>query len=192
MQQVDMKASVPEELVACNVVVITADHKRFLCPKLVMKASLLIAEMLEENNASGAPAGDVPLVTVDSATLTVVYEFLEHHSCYDRPVREIDRPLKADLSSLVDPWDWKYVTDSLLMGKSEKHNDLLFAVLNAANFLNIPPLRDLCSGAVANILRNKTEDEILEFFGISEPFTKDQENEICRDFPWLKDPPSAS
>lgn len=59
-------------------------------------------------------------------------------------------------------------------------------VLNASNFLNIPPLRELCSAAAANMLRGKGEDEILSLFGVS-GFSKADEEEICRDYPWLRE-----
>lgn len=45
---------------------------------------------------------------------------------------------------------------------NEKDHGLLFATLLAANFLGIEPLRDICCAAIANMLRAKTPDQIME------------------------------
>jgi S-phase kinase-associated protein 1 len=168
-----------------HVVLRTVEGRRFAFPRAVACCSLLIAEMLED-----AEAGDLvelPLQSVDQKCLLSIYDYMDHHQTDARP-REIEKPLRSDLSTLVDPWDWTFVETNLLQGKGEKNNEHLFAVLNAANYLHIPGLRDLCGAMVAHMVRHKTEEEILNLFGVSEPFTKEQEEKLCKDFPWLADP----
>ncbi|CUG06263.1 Hypothetical protein, putative [Bodo saltans] len=189
MQLLPANACLDDGLLRTHLVLKTLDHRRYTCPRDIMQGSLLIRELLEDEDdvMSDAPQTvEIPLPAVDSKSLSSVFEYLEHH-LGDTRYRDIERPLRGDLSALVEPWDWKYICDTLLQGVYEKGVHNLFAVLNAANYLHIPPLRDLCGAALANLVRNKSEEEILHIFGITEPFTKDQEEELCKEFPWLRE-----
>ena len=167
-----------------HLVLKTLEGRRFACPRAVACCSLLVSEMLEDTEPGDLV--ELPLQAVDQKCLQSIFEYMDHHQTDAKP-REIEKPLRSDLSTLVDPWDWNYIETTLLQGKGEKHNEHLFAVLNAANYLHIPGLRDLCGAMIAHMVRNKTEDEILNLFGVSEPFTKEQEDKLCKDFPWLAD-----
>lgn len=145
---------------------------------------------------------ELPLPAIDSEALSAVYSFVAHHydatpssspspspSSYVPPTfRELEKPLRSDLSTLVDPWDWTFVSQTLLRGRPDGSNgtSLLFSVLNASSFLSIPPLRELCSAAIANMLRGKSDEAIMALFGVSS-FTKEDEEDICRDYPWLQE-----
>jgi S-phase kinase-associated protein 1 len=185
MIQIAPNVSLPESEARSSVVLKTSDGRRYACPREIVVGSLLIREILEED-ADAPHSVELPLPAIDSKCLASVHEYLEHYSGVGRH-RDIERPLRADLSSIIEPWDWKYVCDTLLQGRSERGVDHLIAVMSAANYLQIPSLRDLCGAALANVVRNKSEEEILSLFGISEPFTREQEEQLCRDFPWLKE-----
>jgi S-phase kinase-associated protein 1 len=167
-----------------HVILKTLEGKRFACLRAVVSHSLLIAEMLDDSEPGDLV--ELPLQVVDEKCLQSIFQYMEHHHSDRRP-REIEKPLRSDLSTLVDPWDWTFVETNLLQGKGEKHNEHLFAVLNASNYLHLPGLRDLCGAMVAHMIRHKSEEEILNLFGVSEPFTKEQEAKLCKDFPWLAD-----
>lgn len=47
----------------------------------------------------------------------------------------------------------------------------LFALIQAANFLNIEPLLDLACKTVAAMIDGKTAEQIRELFGITNDFT---------------------
>mmetsp|Transcript_45591 Transcript_45591/g.52676 ORF Transcript_45591/g.52676 Transcript_45591/m.52676 type:complete len:205 (+) Transcript_45591:97-711(+) len=204
MQLLASNATLEGNLVKTHLIVKTMDGRSYSCPKEIMKGSLLIREVLEdEDDAVSAPPGgassvsgeavvapvEIPLPAIDSKAFAAVFEYLEHHSgdTAGGRVKEIERPLRSDLSALIEPWDWKFVLDTLLLGVGEKGIHNLFSVLNASNYLNVLPLRDLCGAAIANLVRNKSEEDILHLFGITEPFTKEQEDELVKEFPWLKD-----
>ena len=170
------------------VILVTNDGKRFSCPRDVMCSCVLISELLED--ADDSQVIELPLPSVDHVALSCVYEFLDHKYHHTGAQKELERPLRTELKSLLDGWQWKFIEDSLLQGKGEKNNQVLFSVMNAANFLGIAPLVDLCGAAIANMIRNKSEQEILDLFDICEPFTRQQEDELCRDFPWLRERPS--
>lgn len=209
MQLLASNATLEGHWVKSHLIVRTMDGRSYSCPKEVMKGSLLIREVLEDEDdaavmsaspsaAAGGGAAvaaegvvapvDIPLPAIDSKAFAAVFEYLEHHSAdAGGKTKEIERPLRSDLSALIEPWDWKFVLDTLLLGVGEKGIHNLFSVLNAANYLHVVPLRDLCGAAMANLVRNKSEEEILHLFGVSEPFTKEQEDELIKEFPWLKE-----
>lgn len=65
------------------------------------------------------------------------------------------------------------------------HTQYLFALLNAANYLNIEELLDECCQRVAmQITSNKPED-IREMFGITNDYTKTEEQQIINDLSWM-------
>ena len=53
--------------------------------------------------------------------------------------------------------------------------------------MNIEPLRDLCCAAIANMLRGKNEEDILNLFGITESFTAEEEEKLYQEYEWLRE-----
>lgn len=52
----------------------------------------------------------------------------------------------------------------------------------AANFLDIKPLLNLTCGAVANMIKGKTPEEIRVTFNIENDFTREEEDQVSLDF----------
>ena len=166
-----------------NVALVAADGKKALIAKTTAVYSPVLREMIEETPEG---AVEMPLAGVSVQTLQDVNEYMEHHHADSEP-QEIERPLKAELKSIVDSWEWSFVQDNLLEGGGEAHIPNLLSVLAAANGLGLAALRDLCCAALADMLRGKTEEEILALFGVSEPFSREEEEALCRDYPWLQE-----
>lgn len=161
--------------------VVLVDGRRVLLSRKVMHDSLLVRELLEDSDADEVV--EVPLDGLDFKTLGLVHDFLEHHA-EQGSYKEFERPLQGDLQMLLDAWDYKFVQDLMSAGS---RFDQLFGVLNAANFLAISPLKELCCAAVADLVRDKSENEILELFGIDEPFSAEEEESLCAQYPWLRE-----
>eukprot|EP01009_Symbiontida_sp_KSa7_P004695 NODE_2146_length_504_cov_403.092308_g1753_i0.p2 GENE.NODE_2146_length_504_cov_403.092308_g1753_i0~~NODE_2146_length_504_cov_403.092308_g1753_i0.p2 ORF type:complete len:131 (+),score=41.70 NODE_2146_length_504_cov_403.092308_g1753_i0:37-393(+) len=104
----------------------------------------------------------------------------------------LERPLKGKLDELVDDWAKAFCNETLLEGGNEKLHAKLFSTLMAANFLNCEPLRDLCCAKVADMLRGKNEQEILDMFGVTTPFTAEEEEKLYEQYPWLREKPEAA
>jgi SCF ubiquitin ligase, SKP1 component len=64
----------------------------------------------------------------------------------------------------------------------------LFEMINAANFLDLKPMLDVCCKAVAEMIKGKTPDEIKKVFGVEGDFTQEEKEQVLRDNPWLEDP----
>ena len=55
-------------------------------------------------------------------------------------------------------WDREFITSL--------DADTTISLTNAANYLDIPKLLDLCCKSLANMIKGKSVDEVKEFFGI--------------------------
>ncbi|XP_052201211.1 SKP1-like protein 1B [Diospyros lotus] len=60
----------------------------------------------------------------------------------------------------------------------------LFDLILAANCLNIKSLLDLTCGAIQDMIKGKTPQEILKTFNIKNEFTPEEEEEVRRENQW--------
>jgi len=67
----------------------------------------------------------------------------------------------------------------------------LFETILTANMLDLKPLVNLTSKAVAEMIKGKTPDEIKKVFGVEGDFTQEEKEQVLRDNPWLEDPGEA-
>ena len=59
-----------------------------------------------------------------------------------------------------------------------------FALVSAANYMNIPPLFDLATVCVTLAVAGKNRDEIHEYLGIPQ-LTAEDEEQARNDIPWI-------
>ncbi|KAH7825399.1 SKP1-like protein 1A [Monocercomonoides exilis] len=105
---------------------------------------------------------------IKSAELSRIFEYCEYHN-------------RANHSEGVNEADVKAFDANFV--KMDK--GLLFAVVVAANFLDIKPLLDLCCAAIANSLKGKTPEEIRREYNIENDLTPEDEEEIKAESAWL-------
>eukprot|EP00756_Hemistasia_phaeocysticola_P042948 Hpha_TRINITY_DN16998_c2_g5::TRINITY_DN16998_c2_g5_i1::g.56266::m.56266/K03094/SKP1, CBF3D; S-phase kinase-associated protein 1 len=168
---------------AANIVLDTKDNKKFEVDRDAIKMSRLVHDLLSDAEEGGECT--MPLPEVDSDTLNCIWDYMEHYK--GQEPEKLEKPLKDELKNLVPDWDWRYVNNTLLENGDERKHEKLFLTLKGANFMNIEPLRDLCCAAIANMLRGKNETEILELFGITEPFTAEEEEKLYQEYEWLRE-----
>lgn len=77
--------------------------------------------------------------------------------------------------------DRKNRNDQFLGGLTR---DDIFKLILAANYLNIRDLLDVTAGAIANMLKNKTPQEIRDEFNIANDFTPEEEEQVRMDNQW--------
>jgi S-phase kinase-associated protein 1 len=166
-----------------EIILQTNDKKEYVIPRSAIALSKLLNDLLQDVSDDEQQTL-VPLANVDAPTFESVADYLTHYIEPLKPVA-IEKPLKGPLKDLLPSWDKEYVYNKLFKGDNEKDHELLFKTLMAANFLGVEPLRDLCCAAIANMLRNKTPEQIMEVFNVKEPFTPEEERAIEQQYPWL-------
>lgn len=109
----------------------------------------------------------IDLPNVDAKTLASMIEYCNAH---------YDGDASSSSADTVKEWDTNFV-----VGMSQSH---LFAVISAANYLDIKPLLDLTCQRVADMIKRKTPGEIRKLFNIKNDFTPEEEEEMRRENQW--------
>ena len=154
-----------------KVILISSDSKTFELSAKAAKLSKLIKESIQSNTEDTV---EFHVNNVKGEVLKKVVEYLEHYK--DEEPKKIERPLpSANFKECVCEWDFNYSDISL---------DIIFEIILAANYLDIPPLLELASAKVTSILKGKTSEEIREIFGINNNFTPEEEQQIIEEKKW--------
>jgi len=121
------------------------------------------------------PTEDINVESIDSATLKSVVSYCEHHN-YTNP-EPLRKPLPSNkLEDFLDAWDNEFVTGF--------DDDGLLNVVNAANFLDIKPLVDICLAKIACMFKGKSIEDLRKEYQIEQEFTPELEEEIKKEYPW--------
>ena len=134
-------------------------------PEKICFQSKLLKSIIEntilENNI-------INLSTINSSTGKKVLRWMSYHNNVEPPI--IKRPLtNLNLNSILKEWDINYI---------DVENDFLFDILNAANYLDIKPLLDLCCLKLASLIKNKKPEQIRQILNIQNDFTPEEEKEL--------------
>ncbi|KAL8447647.1 hypothetical protein Emag_004257 [Eimeria magna] len=174
------------------VVLVSSEGEEIKVPREVASASLLVKSMTED----GDDTDTIPLPKVSSAILKKVVDYCTYH--HDNPPEEIPTPLKTSnlaeaifdaaatvaagglllqfvlqllqllqlLWSVVSEWDFEFVN---------VEQTVLFDLLLAADYLNVPSLLLLTSAKVASMIKGRSPEEIRREFNIVNDFTPEEE-----------------
>ena len=154
-----------------KVILISSDSKTFELSAKAAKLSKLIKESIQSNTEDTV---EFHVNNVKGEVLKKVVEYLEHYK--DEEPKKIEKPLpSANFKECVCEWDFNYSDISL---------DIIFEIILAANYLDIPPLLGLASAKVASILKGKMSEEIREIFGINNNFIPEEEQQIIEENKW--------
>lgn len=168
-----------------QVTLITSDNERFVVDRAVAEKSLMVKNMLAnlraDAEANGSDSEDegadpIPLQNVRSAVLKNILEWCEHYRGADFP--EDDAEDESKRSQALDPWDKQFLNVD---------QEMLYEIILAANYLNIKPLLNAGCKCVAEMIRNKTPEEIRKTFNIVNDFTPEEEAAIRRENEWAED-----
>ena len=125
-------------------------------------------ENLIEDAGTQAP---IPLPNVSGRILRKVVEYCKQHSS------DIVTP-EADQKEEMGEWDLEFTRNL--------DQPTLFQLILAANYLDAKGLLDVCCKTVANMVKGKTPEEIRATFGITEPFTPEEEEQVKRENEWCQ------
>ena len=138
----------------------------------IASMSVLIKNMVDDSGTDD----EIPLPNVTTRILGMILDYCTYHK--DNPVKAISKPLVSEnlLECGVSEWDVDFVNID--------NKEVLFALIVAANYLDIAALLDLTCAKVASMIKNKTTEEIRKEFNIVNDFTPEEEKTIREEFHW--------
>ncbi|XP_021809103.1 SKP1-like protein 11 [Prunus avium] len=138
------------------------DNQTFEVEVAVAMQSQTMKHMVEDDCVDDV----IPLPNVTSSTLAKVIEYCKKHHEEDADVKN-EETLKS--------WDTEFV-------KVDLHE--LFDLILAANYLDIKSLLYLTCQTVADMIKDKTPEEIRVIFNIENDFTPEEEKKIRKENEW--------
>ncbi|XP_068325461.1 SKP1-like protein 1A isoform X1 [Pyrus communis] len=142
----------------------SSDNEMFEVEEVVAMESQTIKHMVEDGCAGNA----IPLPNVTSAILAKVIEYCRKH-------REDEGATAADGEKNVKEWDAEFM---------KIDQNTLYDLIMAANYLDIKGLLDLTCQTVADMIKEKTPEQIRTTFNIKNDFTPEEEETIRRENQW--------
>ena len=119
---------------------------------------------------------EFPLNKVNSTLLEKVKEYLIHYQDTEPP--KIEVPLKSNVfKDCVTEWDNNYLGENI---------DLVFDLMNAANYLDIKSLYELASAKLGSKIKGMNSDNIKKDFDIP-PLMEEEKAQIMKDKQYLED-----
>lgn len=142
--------------------------ERVLADINVWQQSETITEMVKDTD----PSDTIPLVTVPKEALYKVFEYMEKIAAF-----------KADRASDEDKQQW--VSEYKKTMEAQDQLPLLFQTMTAANFMNVKTLLDELCKFVAEMIAQRTPNEILDYFNIRKDATWEEEQELIATHKWI-------
>jgi hypothetical protein len=134
----------------------------------IWSQSETIAEMVKDTD----PGDTIPLASVGPEELAKVVEWMEKMAAF-----------KADGTSDEEQETWKNEYKKSMAAQDQL--PLLFKTMTAANFMNIELLLDELCKFVAEMIAQRTPDEILDYFSIKKDATWEEDQELIATYDWI-------
>lgn len=154
----------------------TSDEQTFDTDIEIAKCSGTICSMLEACGGEGEENAIVPLPNVNSTILTKVLAWADYHKNDPQPTEDDESEEKQ--SNDIAAWDVEFLTVD---------QGTLFELILAANYLDIKGLLELTCKTVANMIKDKTVDDIRKTFNIKKDFTSAEEEQVCTENDWCEE-----
>ena len=170
-----------------TILLVSNDGQGFHVTREALRYSNLIRTMLnddedDEDSDCDCTGESIPITNVDGKTLALVVRWMTYHvenkDVYTGGRPNIPKPLlSSNLSHFLCEWDTAFLTSM--------ENEMLFNMVIAANYLDVPILLDICCAAVASKLTGKSAEEIRQEFNIVNDFTPEEEEAVIGETEWL-------
>eukprot|EP01036_Dinobryon_divergens_P032520 gene32520-42130_t len=144
----------------------------------IAKHSGLLSRLIDDDNQNEQFISLPPLSNVNSAILSKVIEFLEHYNM--EPMNEIEKPLKsANIGDVVQDYYANFI--------GGLHQEDLFELILAANYMDIKPLLSLTCATVASQIKGKSPEDIRRIFNIVNDFTPEEQAAVEAENRWCEE-----
>ncbi len=141
--------------------------------------SNLIKEMIENCTQTN----EIYLDSVNTKSIQKIIEFMVHETdkCTDKLPDNIIL-IKHDAAYCMNVNKW--YSDFLQLNKDFNIHDLK-NLTNAANYLDINNLLELCCAKIASILKGKSKEEMRSLINLENDFSTTEEKEINKEHGWV-------
>jgi len=154
----------------------TADGELFQVPKKIGFMSNFIKTTFEGDKT--AKVIELKEESLTKVCFGKILEYMAYH--FNNPAKEIDQPLKnKNMKENVSEWDADFIDIPI------SNKDLLFALTNSANYLDVKPLLELCCAKIASELEGRTTEEMRKILNVVNDFTPEEEQELIERDKWL-------
>ena len=138
--------------------------------------SIFLKDMLEEKDDIFTE--EIWLPTVSSEMFGYVKDYCQHFDYQKDPF--IEYPLKSNnlAEVLEDRWEADFITSLSL--------ENVLSLLQAANYLNIPALFEVCCARIGAEFRGKNFDQVKKNFGIEGVnYTPEDDDQLLKEYSWI-------
>ena len=134
----------------------------------VWQQSETIMEMVKDTD----PGDTIPLASVPKEALDKAVEYMEKMAAF-----------KADGTTDEDKQQW--ISEYKKTMEAQGQLPLLFQTMTTANFMNVKTLLDELCKFVAEMIAQRTPNEILDYFNIKKDATWEEEQELIATHTWI-------
>ena len=136
------------------ITLISSDNKKVDVDKKGALMSHLLKEMISNSKSKDEP---IPIPEIRFDILNKVAEYLNYYS--NKMPKEIPKPIpSANLDDFISQWDVSFINTIQL--------DNLYDMINAAGYLDIPSLLNLCCAKIASLMKGKTAKELITQYNL--------------------------
>ena len=138
-----------------NVNLVSSDGVTFSVPVRAAKLSKFVSVMTDDESDDDEKMEDIPVIRVRSQVLDMIVGFMIHYDI--DPMVTIEKPLVSNnIGDVVQHWYAVFI--------ERINKDMLYDLVNAANYMHIQPLLELACAGVAISINDKTTVEIDQEF----------------------------
>ena len=116
---------------------------------------------------------DIPVPDIRGEVLQKVVEWLIHWK--DEDPKSIPKPLPShDLKEVTEEWNADFINSVELPTN--------YDIITAANYMDIKPLLELSCARVASLMKNRSIEQIREFFNIPIDMTEEDQKKMEEEY----------
>jgi len=145
-----------------NVNLVSSDGVTFSVPMRAANLSKFVSVMTDEYSSdelNDENMEDIPVLRVRSQVLGLIVSFMIHYDI--DPMVTIEKPLVSNnIGDVVQHWYAVFI--------EHMNKDMLYDLVNAANYMHVQPLLELACAGVAISINDKTTTEIDQEFHLTQ------------------------
>jgi len=156
--------------------IITNDNKTYNIDFNIVKCSNVLKNFIEDECS-----GSFPLQQISSKDFDKILEYAEINKDVIQIEENVKNSDKLDENFIYNPKEFEHFPEKDRDFINKFSIDELINLTEASNFLDIPNLLDLCTHKIANIIQDKTTEEMRVLFGVVNDFEPGEEEKLRKE-----------